>query len=127
MFRDPGDRMITIINGKTRSRPLGTAMAVSVLLLLAVAAGVRTPKSDAILRRGLASPQVLQAAEGSVERAGLAADLAAALRRINPDEDGALADALIRALATTEPGREELAALRSNPAIDALAFRRLGS
>lgn len=95
--------------------------------LLAVAAGVRTPKSDAILRRGLASPLLLQAAEGCAERPALAADLAAALRRTNPDEQGAAADALIRALSTTERGRQELGALRTNPAIDALAFRRLGS
>lgn len=94
--------------------------------LLAVAAGVRTPKSDAILRRGLASPLLLQAAEGCAERPALAADLAAALRRTNPDEQGAAADALIRALSTTEKGRQELGSLRTNPAIDALAFRRLG-
>lgn len=105
--------------GLDESRPLPQ--------LLAVAAGVRTPKSDAILRRGLASPLVLQAAEGCADRPALAPDLAAALRRTNAAEQGSTADALIRALSTTERGRRELAALRTDPAIDALAFRRLGS
>ncbi len=91
-------------------------------LKLIVAGTVATPTSDAIIAAALKSPASAQiAAEGAGNRPSLVLPLLQAVKRTS---DGAAADEMLRALATTKAGRAQLAELEKDPSLGGLAARR---
>ena len=105
---------------------LNTASADSPSLLY-VAAGVQTPKADAIISRYLKDPLTsVEAARASAGRLGLVSAVKRQIELVNPTTNGDLADALVQALAATEEGRAILTQMTLSPELQAIVDRRIG-
>lgn len=90
-----------------------------------VAEGIQSPLADRVLLAGLESPGLRMAAsQASHDRTALVDRLTQELKALNPEEAGDLADNLIAALASTELGKQRLAALHA-PLLAGMIERRL--
>jgi HEAT repeat protein len=91
-------------------------------LRIEVAGSVRTAAADKVLAQALANPETrLAAASVAGNRPSVVAPLTTAARA---ETDGEATDRILRALATTEEGREVLEGLKSDPILGGLATRR---
>ncbi|CAN5404814.1 hypothetical protein BH11ARM1_BH11ARM1_11300 [soil metagenome] len=92
---------------------------------LRIAEGVHSETADSVIKKGLQTPSLrLAAAKVAGNRSQLVPDLVAALDQVNPDQDGDLADQLIRALFTTPEGTRTAESLKQ-PEMKGLVERRL--
>ncbi len=98
-------------------------------VLLQIAGGIHTPLADQLIEKGIKEPATSPlAASVAANRPHLAPVLVTRMRMLNPDDNGELIDALLKALATTDVGRSELTQLAQSPqdsSLSALAERRL--
>ncbi|MCW5943828.1 MAG: HEAT repeat domain-containing protein [Fimbriimonadaceae bacterium] len=122
------DLQVAIVSGLQFAGEASLTEAPLSLISLRVAAGVKGPRSDALIERGLASgsrPLLAEAARATRRRPELVGALERAVRRYDPAMRGDLVDPLLEALAQTEAGHAVLRRLADDQAVGSLASRRL--
>lgn len=122
------DLQIAIVSGLQFAGEAALVEATVSVMSLKVAAGIRGPRSKALIERGLASGDrslVLEAARAARRRPELVATLERALRRYDPALNGDLVDPVLEALAQSEAGHAVLRRLANDPALGSLASRWL--
>lgn len=103
------------------------ALAVNVPLArkLPIAAGLRTPGAEAVLRAALADPDLREdASDASANRPAMVGALTTLVASLDPAVNGRAIDRALTALATTEEGGRELDRLAQRPELAGLIARR---